>query len=189
MITQQSGPAGPTPTGQWTDMRNGEVVTVKTMVDDMTGGGAQIMFSDGRVIPFKEFSIYYIQEDDIGQSGAPADNQSQKEQVSLNKDLLMSGLQPPEPAAATRSPLNLQTEEPKSKEKQMVIDLLKKSKIKPSAVLDGLTLDGIEPVKMLIDYFDITVDGIADVIVDEYINKDTIKEKVKEILIKQNGKE
>lgn len=189
MIKQQSGPAGPAPTGQWTDMRSGEAVTVKTMVDDMTGSGAQIMFSDNRVIPFKEFSMYYIQEDGIGQSGQGADTPAQKEQSYLNKDLLMSGLIPQGPVIATRPPLNLSTETPKSKERQMVIDLLKKSKIKPSAVLDGLTLDGIEPVKMLIDYFDITVDDIADVLVSEYINKDTIKEKVKEILMKQNGKE
>ena len=189
MIKQQSGPAGPTPTGQWTDMRTGEVVTVKTMVDDMTGGGAQIMFYDNRVIPFKEFSMYYIQEDGIGGRDAEVNETAQKEHASLNKDLLMSGLQTSEPVITPRPPLNLQTENPKSKEKQMVTDLLKKSKIKPAAVLDGLTLDGIEPVKMLIDYFDITVDDIADAIVDEYINKDTIKEKVKEILMKQNGKE
>ena len=101
----------------------------------------------------------------------------------------MSGLAPSEPPVTAKRPLNLSTEPPESKERQMVIDLLKKSKIKPSAVLDGLTLDGIEPVKMLINYFDITVDDIANALVSEYINKETIKEKVKEILMNQNGKE
>ena len=189
MIKQQNVPAGPSPAGQWTDMRSGEVVTVKTMVDDMTGSGAQIMFSDNRVIPFKEFSMYYIQEDDAARGSQMEDTGPQKEQSYLNKDLLMSGLTPPEPAVTAKRPLNLSAESPESKERQMVIDLLKKSKIKPSAVLDGLTLAGIEPVKMLIDYFDITVDDIADALVSEYINKETIKEKVKEILMNQNGKE
>ena len=189
MIKRQNDASGPTPSGKWTDMRTGETVAVKTMVDDMTGDGAQIMFSDNRVIPFKEFSMYYIQEEDIGQNGAEADSQKQKEQSSLNKDLLMSGLTPPEQAAPAKRRLNLPPEPSESKERQMVIDLLKKSKIKPSAVLDGLTLAGIEPVKILIDYFDITVDDIADALVSEYINKDAIKEKVKEILMNQNGKE
>lgn len=186
MINVQNNSAGPTPTGQWTDMRTGEVVTIKTMVDDMTGGGAQIMFSDNRVIPFKEFSMYYIQEDNIEQTQnttiVKTDNQT-----TLNKELLMSGLATHEPVITTRPPLNVTVT--KNKERQMVIDLLEKSKIKPTAILDNLTLDGIEPIKMLIEYFDVTVDDIADAIVDKYIDKNAIKDKIKEILINQNGKE
>lgn len=188
MIQQQNNPAGPTPTGQWTDMRTGEVVTVKTMVDDMTGAGAQIMFSDNRVIPFKEFSMYYIQEDDIEQNKAAAKIGARKEQTPLNRDLLMSGIIPSEQVIGA-SPPSKTTIQSKSKERQMMIDLLEKSKIKPSAILDNLTLDGIEPIKMLIEYFDVTVDDIADAIVDKYIDKNVIKEKIKEILINQNGKE
>lgn len=106
MITQQkNNEAQPlSPTGKWTDLRSGEEKIVKSMVDDMTGS-AQIMFTDGLVIPFKEFSQFFIQSeetDDDSVSALPSP-QSLQNQMSnnvstnvsnnkLNTDLLLSGL-------------------------------------------------------------------------------------------------
>lgn len=101
MITQQkNNEAQPlSPTGKWTDLRSGEEKIVKSMVDDMTGS-AQIMFTDGLVIPFKEFSQFFIQAEETDdsvsalpspqtlQSSLPSKQTSSK----LNTDLLLSGL-------------------------------------------------------------------------------------------------
>lgn len=93
MIQHIQQQQGPTLTGKWINTRTGETVTVKTMADDMSGYGAQVMLTDGSVMPFKEFSMYYVQAGDMeyGQPVPPqvtqSDIQYDTSQLSLDRDI------------------------------------------------------------------------------------------------------
>lgn len=82
------------PTGTWINMKTGETITVKTMVNDMSGNGSQLMLTDGRLMSFEEFSNNYVQmeEDQVNQQNDITLNDIQTETPHLNIDLLTSGL-------------------------------------------------------------------------------------------------
>lgn len=81
------------PTGTWVNTKTGETITIKTMVNDMSGDGSQLMLTDGRLMSFAEFSNDYVQmeEDSTNpQNDMILDTTSKTPQ--LNIDLLTSGL-------------------------------------------------------------------------------------------------
>lgn len=89
------------PTGTWINMKTGETITVKTMVNDMSGNGSQLMLTDGRLMSFAEFSNNYVQmeEDSTNPSNDISNNidninntSSSNTPPKLNIDLLTSGL-------------------------------------------------------------------------------------------------
>lgn len=82
------------PSGTWINMKTGETITVKTMVNDMSGNGSQLMLTDGRLMSFTEFSNDYVQmeEDQLNQQNDITPNNVQTEIPKLNIDLLTSGL-------------------------------------------------------------------------------------------------
>lgn len=99
-FTQQST-ASIEPTGTWINMKTGETITVKTMVNDMSGNGSQLMLTDGRLMSFAEFSNNYVQmeEDSTNPSNDISNNidninntSSSNTPPKLNIDLLTSGL-------------------------------------------------------------------------------------------------
>lgn len=82
------------PSGTWINMKTGETITVKTMVNDMSGNGSQLMLTDGRLMSFTEFSNNYVQmeEDPLNQQNDITTNNVQTETPKLNINLLTSGL-------------------------------------------------------------------------------------------------
>lgn len=82
------------PSGTWINMKTGETITVKTMVNDMSGNGSQLMLTDGRLMSFTEFSNNYVQmeEEPLNQQNDITINNVQTETPKLNIDLLTSGL-------------------------------------------------------------------------------------------------
>lgn len=82
------------PSGTWINMKTGETITVKTMVNDMSGNGSQLMLTDGRLMSFTEFSNNYVQmeEEPLNQQNDIITNNVQTETSKLNIDLLTSGL-------------------------------------------------------------------------------------------------
>ena len=90
-IQQSTSPMEPT--GTWINTKTGETITIKTMVNDMSGNGSQLMLTDGRLISFTEFSNNYIQmeEDSTNQQNDMMSNTT-KETPRLNIDLLTAGL-------------------------------------------------------------------------------------------------
>lgn len=98
-FTQQST-ASIEPTGTWINMKTGETITVKTMVNDMSGNGSQLMLTDGRLMSFAEFSNNYVQmeedstnpSNDISNNIDNINNTSSSNTPKLNIDLLTSGL-------------------------------------------------------------------------------------------------
>ncbi len=82
------------PSGTWINMKTGETITVKTMVNDMSGNGSQLMLTDGRLMSFTEFSNNYVQmeEEPLNQQNDIITNNVQTETPKLNIDLLTSGL-------------------------------------------------------------------------------------------------
>lgn len=191
--TMQMNGGGPTPTGKWVDVRTGDVRTVKTMVDDMSGGGATIMFIDGNVIPFSEFSMYYIQESDVEEHEQviAETTSSVSSQPKLNRDLLMKGLEPVEEeilldAGTERKPfpINNQTRAPKveeiSKQKQLVLELFDKAKEYPTIDAENILIKNIptDALRTLHDYFDVTVDDIADILMEKCIDKSALRQSV-----------
>lgn len=82
------------PSGTWINMKTGETITVKTMVNDMSGNGSQLMLTDGRLMSFTEFSNNYVQmeEEPLNQQNDITTNNVQTETPKLNVDLLTSGL-------------------------------------------------------------------------------------------------
>lgn len=197
--TQQSGP---NPTGQWINTHTGETKTVKTMVDDMTGNGAQIMFTDGDVIPFKDFSLYYIQSDNNDITCQPVEINKASEQPKLNENILFRGLTPTVESAIseieaktiynksieTQNHLNLDNIQNNSvhisKERQMVIDLFNNLETKPIISDFNITISDlpIQPIKVLITYFNVSTDDIVDVIYEKYFNKDKLKNQIKKTI-------
>lgn len=101
-FTQQST-ASIEPTGTWINMKTGETITVKTMVNDMSGNGSQLMLTDGRLMSFAEFSNNYVQMEEEDSTNPSNDisnnidnnvssNTSSNTTPKLNIDLLTSGL-------------------------------------------------------------------------------------------------
>lgn len=86
------------PTGTWLNTKTGETITIKTMVNDMSGNGSQLMLTDGRLMSFSEFSNDYVQmeEDSTNQQNDmtldTATYNAQTKTPQLNIDLLTSGL-------------------------------------------------------------------------------------------------
>ena len=82
------------PSGTWINMKTGETITVKTMVNDMSGNGSQLMLTDGRLMSFTEFSNNYVQmeEEPLNQQNDIITNNVKTETPKLNVDLLTSGL-------------------------------------------------------------------------------------------------
>lgn len=86
------------PTGTWVNTKTGETITIKTMVNDMSGDGSQLMLTDGRLMSFSEFSNDYVQmeEDSTNQQNDmtldTATYNAQTKTPQLNIDLLTSGL-------------------------------------------------------------------------------------------------
>lgn len=87
------------PTGTWINQHTGEEITIKTMVNDMSGSGSQIMLTDGRLMPFSEFSMNYIQIDNKDENTGFNDtninnniNNISHDSVPLNRNLLLKGL-------------------------------------------------------------------------------------------------
>lgn len=187
-IQQHMGGGGPTPTGNWVDVRTGDVRTVKTMVDDMSGNGATIMFTDGDVIPFSEFSMYYIQESDTDEVGAEM-TVNTSSQPALNRDLLMRGLEPKDEEQydipqRTIKPKNERIEiaakSEISKQKQLLIDLFNKTEEYPTIDAENILIKNIptDALKTLHDYFDVTVDDIADILMEKCIDKSALRQSV-----------
>ena len=97
-FTPQSNSSPMEPTGTWVNTKTGETITIKTMVNDMSGDGSQLMLTDGRLMSFAEFSNDYVQmeEDSTNQQNditfdTPTYN-TQTKTPQLNIDLLTSGL-------------------------------------------------------------------------------------------------
>lgn len=200
MIQQQNGIAGPNPSGKWIDVRTGTVYSVKTMVDDMTGNGAQVMFTNGDVISFKEFSNYYIQSDDeidnienIYNDGIITDNKSAK----YDREKLLYGMHPrPELKLDDHNtcdkPNNINNESNINNKTNIAAELINKLSQQPQIDWSSIKLINLPetPIQILIQYFNISPEDIATAIVDTCFTKENIKNiiiKYINNLSKQNG--
>ena len=180
------------PTGKWTDMRTGDTVTVKTMVNDSSAGGAQIMFTDGTVIPFKEFSVYYIQQEDYDTPPAAPAN-------TLNISLLTAGMGNPEGQIAGAETIGAINDENSINEnsiignnnkKQLVSALIDNLKERPRITIKDAIIENIPyaAISSLVKYFNISDDDVSDTIIEKFVTVNDVTNAIKDI-IRNNIKE
>ena len=190
------------PTGKWTDMRTGDTVTVKTMVNDSSAGGAQIMFTDGTVIPFKEFSVYYIQQEDYDTPPAAPAN-------PLNISLLTAGMGNPGGQIAGAETIgainddnsindnsindNSANSNPiigNNNKKQLVSALIDNLKERPRITIKDAIIENIPyaAISSLVKYFNISDDDVSDTIIEKFVTVNDVTNAIKDI-IRNNIKE
>lgn len=180
------------PTGKWTDMRTGDTVTVKTMVNDSSAGGAQIMFTDGTVIPFKEFSVYYIQQEDYDTPPAAPAN-------PLNISLLTAGMGNPEGQIAGAETIGAINDDNSINEnsiignnnkKQLVSALIDNLKERPRITIKDAIIENIPyaAISSLVKYFNISDDDVSDTIIEKFVTVNDVTNAIKDI-IRNNIKE
>lgn len=187
MIQQQNVPAGPNPSGKWIDTRTGAIYSVKTMVDDMTGNGAQVMFTNGDVIPFKEFSTYYIQSDDEIDNieNIYNDISIDTKPVQYDREKLLSGMHPrPELKLDDHNtynkPDNINNENNINNKTNIAAELISKLSSQPKIDWSSIQIINLPeaPIQTLIQYFNISPEDIATAIVDTCFNKENIKNTI-----------
>ena len=195
------------PTGKWTDMRTGDTVTVKTMVNDSSAGGAQIMFTDGTVIPFNEFSVYYIQQEDYD---TPADTPAHP----LNISLLTAGMGNREGQIAeadtagtinddnsindnsinensiNENSINENYIIGNNNKKQLVSALIDNLKEHPRITIKDAIIENIPygAISSLVKYFNISDDDVSDAIIGKFVTVNDVTNAIKDI-IRNNIKE
>ena len=190
------------PSGTWINMKTGETITVKTMVNDMSGNGSQLMLTDGRLMSFTEFSNNYVQmeEEPLNQQNDITTNNVQTETPKLNVDLLTSGLGqdnnkleifdsttyeiPFENENSTtpkQKQINLDNNSYSlndySKQQNIVKEFLNNLEKKPTINFKSIYIDNMptEPISTFVKYLGVTKEDIVDVLYKELCNEDIIK--------------
>lgn len=186
--------------GKWTNIHNGQEIFVRDSFID--GDNMIVRTIDGNIIPMTEFSNNYVQSEEVDEATArsviqqPVAPQSYGdikpdfgEKVILkNDDTKSSNIKPNNLDQASQHVENHKEDKIEDKlfrKKTMIGKIFEKISTKPNI---KLTFDWTEypekEMSMLMEYFDVSNDDIANYIYNTYFNENIIKESILKLIQK-----
>lgn len=190
--------------GKWTNIHNGQEIFVRDSFID--GDNMIVRTIDGNIIPMTEFSNNYVQSEEVDEATArsviqqPVAPQSYGdikpdfgEKVILkNDDTKDNNIKPNNLDAASQYVENHKEDKAEDKledklfrKKTMIGKIFEKISTKPNI---NLTFDWTEypekEMSMLMEYFDVSNDDIANYIYKTYFNENIIKESILKLIQK-----
>lgn len=186
--------------GKWTNIHNGQEIFVRDSFID--GDNMIVRTIDGNIIPMTEFSNNYVQSEEVDEATArsviqqPVAPQSYGdikpdfgEKVILkNDDTKSSNIKPNNLDQASQHVENHKEDKFEDKlfrKKTMIGKIFEKISTKPNI---KLTFDWTEypekEMSMLMEYFDVSNDDIANYIYNTYFNENIIKESILKLIQK-----
>ena len=190
--------------GKWTNIHNGQEIFVRDSFID--GDNMIVRTIDGNIIPMTEFSNNYVQSEEVDEATArsviqqPVAPQSYGdikpdfgEKVILkNDDTKSNNIKPNNLDQASQYVENHKEDKAEDKledklfrKKTMIGKIFEKISTKPNI---NLTFDWTEypekEMSMLMEYFDVSNDDIANYIYKTYFNENIIKESILKLIQK-----
>ena len=186
--------------GKWTNIHNGQEIFVRDSFID--GDNMIVRTIDGNIIPMTEFSNNYVQSEEVDEATArsviqqPVAPQSYGdikpdfgEKVILkNDDTKSNNIKPSNLDQASQHVENHKEDKFEDKlfrKKTMIGKIFEKISTKPNI---KLTFDWTEypekEMSMLMEYFDVSNDDIANYIYNTYFNENIIKESILKLIQK-----
>ena len=186
--------------GKWTNIHNGQEIFVRDSFID--GDNMIVRTIDGNIIPMTEFSNNYVQSEEVDEATArsviqqPVAPQSYGdikpdfgEKVILkNDDTKSNNIKPNNLDQASQHVENHKEDKFEDKlfrKKTMIGKIFEKISTKPNI---KLTFDWTEypekEMSMLMEYFDVSKDDIANYIYTTYFNENIIKESILKLIQK-----
>ena len=186
--------------GKWTNIHNGQEIFVRDSFID--GDNMIVRTIDGNIIPMTEFSNNYVQSEEVDEATArsviqqPVAPQSYGdikpdfgEKVILkNDDTKDNNIKTNNLDAASQYVENHKEDKAEDKlfrKKTMIGKIFEKISTKPNI---NLTFDWTEypekEMSMLMEYFDVSNDDIANYIYKTYFNENIIKESILKLIQK-----
>ena len=186
--------------GKWTNIHNGQEIFVRDSFID--GDNMIVRTIDGNIIPMTEFSNNYVQSEEVDEATArsviqqPVAPQSYGdikpdfgEKVILkNDDTKSNNIKPNNLDQASQHVENHKEDKFEDKlfrKKTMIGKIFEKISTKPNI---KLTFDWTEypekEMSMLMEYFDVSNDDIANYIYNTYFNENIIKESILKLIQK-----
>lgn len=186
--------------GKWTNIHNGQEIFVRDSFID--GDNMIVRTIDGNIIPMTEFSNNYVQSEEVDEATArsviqqPVAPQSYGdikpdfgEKVILkNDDTKSNNIKPSNLDQASQHVENHKEDKFEDKlfrKKTMIGKIFEKISTKPNI---NLTFDWTEypekEMSMLMEYFDVSNDDIANYIYTTYFNENIIKESILKLIQK-----
>lgn len=186
--------------GKWTNIHNGQEIFVRDSFID--GDNMIVRTIDGNIIPMTEFSNNYVQSEEVDEATArsviqqPVAPQSYGdikpdfgEKVILkNDDTKSNNIKPNNLDQASQHVENHKEDKAEDKlfrKKTLIGKIFEKISTKPNI---NLTFDWTEypekEMSMLMEYFDVSNDDIANYIYKTYFNENIIKESILKLIQK-----
>lgn len=186
--------------GKWTNIHNGQEIFVRDSFID--GDNMIVRTIDGNIIPMTEFSNNYVQSEEVDEATArsviqqPVAPQSYGdikpdfgEKVILkNDDAKSNNIKPNNLDQASQHAENHKEDKIEDKlfrKKTLIGKIFEKISTKPNI---NLTFDWTEypekEMSMLMEYFDVSNDDIANYIYKTYFNENIIKESILKLIQK-----
>lgn len=181
-----SGPGGPMVSGRWINKKTGQVINVR---DSFIDGDSMVIMSDRGQIPFTEFSQYYIQASDevYDESGRVIETKSVELSDIADVDFTGNNISPDKEQKVVNeltTPLNGGKSskvivEESGKNFGLIDKIFQKKESRPKLQLkiDWADFPNKE-LSMLVDYFDVSKEEIADYIGKHLINSDLLNESL-----------
>ena len=186
--------------GKWTNIHNGQEIFVRDSFID--GDNMIVRTIDGNIIPMTEFSNNYVQSEEVDEATArsviqqPVAPQSYGdikpdfgEKVILkNDDTKSNNIKPSNLDKVSQHVENHKEDKAEDKlfrKKTLIGKIFEKISTKPNI---NLTFDWTEypekEMSMLMEYFDVSNDDIANYIYKTYFNENIIKESILKLIQK-----
>ena len=180
-----AGPGGPMVSGRWINKKTGQVINVR---DSFIDGDSMVIMSDRGQIPFNEFSQYYIQASDevYDENGKVIDKKSVElsDIADVNPGNNISHIEEQKIVNELTTPLGSSggskvIVEESGKNFGLIDKIFKKKESRPKL---NLKIDWADfpnkELSMLVDYFDVSKEEIADYIGKHLINSDLLNESL-----------
>lgn len=186
--------------GKWTNIHNGKEIFVRDSFID--GDNMIVRTIDGNIIPMTEFSNNYVQSQEVDEATArsviqqPVAPQSYgdikpdfgEKVISKNDDTKDNNIKTNNLDTASQYVENHKEDKAEDKlfrKKTMIGKIFEKISTKPNI---NLTFDWTEypekEMSMLMEYFDVSNDDIANYIYKTYFNENIIKESILKLIQK-----
>lgn len=186
--------------GKWTNIHNGKEIFVRDSFID--GDNMIVRTIDGNIIPMTEFSNNYVQSQEVDEATArsviqqPVAPQSYgdikpdfgEKVISKNDDTKDNNIKTNNLDVASRYVETHKEDKAEDKlfrKKTMIGKIFEKISTKPNI---NLTFDWTEypekEMSMLMEYFDVSNDDIANYIYKTYFNENIIKESILKLIQK-----
>ena len=186
--------------GKWTNIHNGQEIFVRDSFID--GDNMIVRTIDGNIIPMTEFSNNYVQSEEVDEATArsviqqPVAPQSYgdikpdfgQKIISKNDDAKDNNIKPSNLDQVSQYVENHKEDKIEDKlfrKKTLIGKIFEKISTKPNI---NLTFDWTEypekEMSMLMEYFDVSNDDIANYIYKTYFNENIIKESILKLIQK-----